>query len=138
MNRLPTTEELQAVRERTIHGPLGIEVIEATPERVVLEMPVSPTVHQPYGVLHGGASVVIAESAASIGAWLAAGDGMVALGTDINASHLRTVVDGRVRAVATPIRQGRTIAVWDVQITDAEERLVCVVRCTLAIRSARA
>lgn len=129
-------EALRAVRDRTIMGTLGIDLVEAGPERVVLEMDVGPQVHQPYGYLHGGASVVLAETAASIGAWIAAGPEFLTFGVEINANHLRPVRDGRVRAVCTPVRQGRTIAVWDTRITDGHDRLVCVSRCTVAIRPA--
>ena len=122
------------VRERTIMGALDIDLIEATGERVELRMPVGPKVHQPYGFLHGGASVVLAETAASIGAWIAAGPEYATFGVEINANHLRPVRDGVVTAVATPIRSGKTIAVWDIQITDAKDRLVCVSRCTVAVR----
>jgi 1,4-dihydroxy-2-naphthoyl-CoA hydrolase len=131
---LPSMESLQAVRERTIMGTLGIDLVEATPERVVLTMPVGSQVHQPYGLLHGGASVVLAETAASIGSWLAAGPDFATFGVEINANHLRSVRNGVVTATATPIRTGRTISVWDTEITDDAGRLVCVSRCTVAVR----
>jgi 1,4-dihydroxy-2-naphthoyl-CoA hydrolase len=126
--------EVADLRARTVLGTLDIAIIEATPERVVLTMPVSPKVHQPYGLLHGGVSVVLAETAASIGAWLAAGPDRLAVGIEINASHLRSVREGTVTASATPIRQGSTIAVWGVEITDDAGRTVCESRCTVAIR----
>ena len=134
----PSTTDLAELRSRTILGALDIEIIEASGKRVVLEMPVGPKVHQPYGFLHGGASVVLAETACSIGAWLAAGPEFETFGVEINANHLRPVRDGRVRAVATPIRQGATIAVWETRITDEQDRLVCVSRCTVAVRPAGA
>ncbi len=133
---VPTLESMQAVRERTIMGALGIELVEASAERVVLSMEVGPRVHQPYGFLHGGASVVLAETAASIGAWMAAGPECSTFGLEINANHLRPVRSGMVTATATPIRNGRSIAVWDTAITDEHDRLVCVSRCTLAVRPA--
>lgn len=125
---------MQAIRERTALGPLGIEIEEAGPDRVVLSVEVGPRVHQPYGFLHGGVSALMAETCASIGSWLAAGSDYEAFGVEINANHLRPVRDGRIVATATPIRQGRTIAVWDTRVEDAEGRLVCVSRCTVAIR----
>ncbi len=131
----PTLAEQYAeVRSRTMLGTLDVDIIEASGERVVLEMPVGPKVHQPYGVLHGGASVVLAETGASIGAGIAAGPEFEAFGVEINANHLRTVTSGRVRSVSTPIRQGRSVAVWDTQIFDDRDRLVCVSRLTVAIR----
>lgn len=123
--------------EGTIHETLGIRAREASPDLVVLEMPVGPQVHQPFGVLHGGASAVIAESAASIGAFLNCAKGEVALGTDLNISHLRAKKQGTVVATARPYRKGRTMHVWSIEITDEEEKLIAVARCTIAIRSGK-
>lgn len=120
----------------TVLDTLGIVVEEATAERVVLSLDVGPAVHQPFGLLHGGVNVVLAETCASIGALLGAPEGHLAYGVEINANHLRSVREGRVVATGTPIRQGRTIAVWDTKIEDAEGRLTCVSRCTVAIRPA--
>lgn len=125
------------VYANTIHETLGIRTIEAGPDRVVLEMDVGPRVHQPFGLLHGGASATIAESAASIGAYLASADDEASLGTDLNISHLRAKRDGVVRAIATPVRKGRSLQVWSVDIVDEEGKLVAVARCTLAIRPVR-
>lgn len=129
-------EAMQAIRERTALEALGIELEEAGPERVVLSVDVGPRVHQPYGFLHGGVSALMSETCASIGSWLAAGSEYEAFGIEINANHLRPVREGRIVATGTPIRQGRTIAVWDTRIEDAEGRLVCVSRCTVALRRA--
>lgn len=125
---------IQALRERTVLGPLGIDVEELGPERVVLSLDVTSRVHQPYGFLHGGVSALLSETCASMGAWLAAGDGVEAFGLEVNANHLRPVREGRIVATGTPIRQGRTIAVWDTRIEDGDGRLVCVSRCTVALR----
>lgn len=122
------------VYENTIHEVLGIRTVEAGPERVVLEMDVGPAVHQPMGLLHGGASAVIAESAASIGALLSCSDEEFAVGIDLNVSHLRARRDGTVRATATPVRKGRSLHVWSVDIVADDGELVAVARCTLAIR----
>ncbi|MCB0879680.1 MAG: PaaI family thioesterase [Thermoleophilia bacterium] len=122
------------LRDQTVHGPLGIEVVEAGPDRMVLQLDVGPQVHQPYGFLHGGVSALLSESCASMGAWLAAGPEYQAFGIEVNANHLRPVRDGRITATATPIRQGRTIAVWDTKVEDDDGRLVCVSRCTVALR----
>jgi uncharacterized protein (TIGR00369 family) len=121
--------------ENTIHETLGIRVVEATVDKVVLEMAVGPQVHQPMGLLHGGASAVIAESAASIGAFLNCDPNEeFCVGTDLNISHLRAKREGTVTATAVPIRKGRTMHVWQIDITDEESKLVAVARCTLAIR----
>lgn len=106
---------------------------EVSPERVVMTMQVDSRVHQPMGLLHGGASLVLAESAASTGANLHCAPGTVALGQEINANHLRGKRDGVVRAVAEPLHVGRTSQVWSILIRDEQERLVCVSRCTLAV-----
>ncbi|MBC7462443.1 MAG: hotdog fold thioesterase [Thermoleophilia bacterium] len=118
----------------TVLDALGIEVVEATAERVVLTLEVGPRVHQPYGYLHGGVSVLLAETGASIGAALAAGPEMQAFGIEINANHLRPVREGRVTSTSTPIQQGRSIAVWDTRITTDAGKLVCISRCTVALR----
>jgi uncharacterized protein (TIGR00369 family) len=118
----------------TIHETLGIRALEASPDRVVLEMDVGPRVHQPMGLLHGGASAVMAESAASIGAFLNCEPGQYSVGTDLNISHLRAVKSGTVTATATPIRKGRSMHVWGIDITRADGEPVAVARCTLAIR----
>jgi len=111
---------------------LGIEFEELTPQRVVATMPVDHRTKQPAGLLHGGASVALAETVASVGAGLSAGEGRMPVGLEINANHLRSVTGGRVRAVGTPLHIGRTSSVWDVRIFDEQERLVCISRCTVA------
>src|SRR3974390_2938753 len=91
---------------------LGVETLEAGPERVTLRLPVDWRVHQPYGILHGGVSALLAESAASYGAALAAGPERAVVGIELNASHLRPVREGHLVADATPVRVGRTVQVW--------------------------
>ena len=112
---------------------LDIELVDTGPDRVTATMPVTDKHHQPFGVLHGGVSVVLAESAASVGAYLAAPDGHAAVGMEVNANHVRSVRQGRLVAVATPLHTGRTTHVWDVKIHHEGETLICVSRCTLAI-----
>jgi uncharacterized protein (TIGR00369 family) len=119
-----------------IHALLDVEVLEAGPERVVLRLPVTWKVHQPYGILHGGVSALLAESAASFGAALAAGPERKVVGIELNASHLRSVRDGHLTATATPVRTGRTVQVWAITLTDDEERAICAARCTLAVLGA--
>jgi 1,4-dihydroxy-2-naphthoyl-CoA hydrolase len=116
-----------------IHGLLDVEVIEATPERVVLRLPVDSRVHQPYGILHGGVSALLAESAASFGGALNAEPGQGVVGIELNASHLRSLRTGHLTATATPIRVGRTIHVWRIDLTDDEGRDICAARCSLAV-----
>ena len=115
---------------------LGVETLEAGPERVVLRLPVDWRVHQPYGILHGGVSALLAESAASFGASLAAGPEHGVVGIELNASHLRSVRDGHLTAEATPVRVGRTVQVWRIALTDDAGRPVCEARCTLSVLGA--
>jgi uncharacterized protein (TIGR00369 family) len=119
-----------------IHELLDVEVIEAGPEKVVLRLPVTWKVHQPYGILHGGVSALLAESAASFGASLAAGRDRQVVGIELNASHLRSVREGHLTATAVPLRVGRTVQVWSIALTDDEEREICAARCTLAVLGA--
>ncbi len=116
-----------------IHGLLGVEMLVTTPERVVLRLPVDWKVHQPYGILHGGVSALLAESAASLGAALAAGPGKGVVGIELNASHLRSLRDGHLTATATPVRVGRTVQVWRITLTDDDGRGICEARCTVSV-----
>lgn len=121
--------------EKTIHGSLGISIVSLDPDKVVLQMAVGPQVHQPFGLLHGGASAVMAESAASIGALLNCDVAeQYAVGVDLNISHLKAMRGGSVTATATPIRMGRTLHVWAIELSDEDGNPVAVARCTLAIR----
>ncbi len=121
--------------EGTIHEVLGIRALEMTAERVVLEMDVTPKVHQPMGLLHGGASAVIAESAASLGAYLNCDtEREIAVGVELNISHLRGRRSGTVTATAWPIRRGRTLQVWRIDVGDENGDPVAAARCTLAVR----
>ena len=121
--------------ENTLLHTLGIRALETSRDRVILEMDVGPRVHQPMGLLHGGASAVLAESAASLGAYLNCDpEREFAVGTDLNISHLRARRDGRVTATAVPVRKGRTLHVWNIDITDQDGSAIAVARCTLAIR----
>ncbi|CAN5875903.1 hotdog fold thioesterase [soil metagenome] len=122
----------------TLLETLNIVVTEAGPERVVATMPVSPKVHQPFGILHGGASVVLAETVASIGASVSIDlSKQHAVGLEINANHIRVVRDGTLTGTATPLHKGRSTHVWNVTINDENGKLVCTSRCTLAIIEAR-
>ena len=122
------------VQQQTLLTTLGIEIVETSKQRVVARMPVGPKVHQPFGLLHGGASVALAETVASMAGMLnvdTAKEGVV--GLEINANHLRGKRGGAVTAVATPVHIGRRTHVWEVRITDEQDKLVCISRCTLAV-----
>lgn len=127
-------DQAQAMSANTLMETLGITMLEATPQRVRASMPVTPRVHQPFGLLHGGASVALAETVASIAGWLNVDqEKQACVGQEINANHLRAKRDGTITAEATPIHLGRTSQVWDIRITDEAGKLVCVSRCTLAV-----
>ena len=134
MNDAAILEAFRALPSRGLADTLGIEVIELTPDRVVATMPVDGRTRQPFGILHGGASVALAETVVSLGAWRNIDDTrFAAVGLEINANHVRSKTDGVVRAVATPLHRGRTTHVWSAEITDETGRLVCISRCTIAI-----
>lgn len=117
----------------SVHDQLGVELVEVDPERVVVRVEVGPKVHQPYGILHGGVSALLAESAASIGGAVSVAPDHVVVGTELNCSHLRSMRSGTLTATATPIRKGRTVHVWGIELRDEKERLICVARCTLQV-----
>ena len=116
-----------------VHDLLGVDVVEASADRVVLRVAVGPKVHQPYGILHGGVSALLAEGAASYGGALSVGPTHIVVGTEINCSHLRALSSGTLTATATPIRKGRSVQVWGIELTDERYRLIAVARCTLQV-----
>jgi uncharacterized protein (TIGR00369 family) len=135
-----TTGADVAARLNTSTGDLaarmGVRFLEATPERVVATMPVAGNT-QPYGLLHGGASCVLAETLGSIGAALhGAGRGLIAVGVDINATHHRGVRDGLVTGTATAVALGSTIAAYEIVVADDAGRRVCTARLTCLLRNA--
>jgi 1,4-dihydroxy-2-naphthoyl-CoA hydrolase len=121
-----------------VHSLLGVELIEATPDKVVLQVPVGPKVFQPYGILHGGVSALLAEGAASFGGALNIEPDQIVVGTELNCSHLRSMSSGVLTATATPIRKGRRVQVWAVDLSDQDGRQICVARCTLQVLDAPA
>lgn len=115
-------------------GFLGIEFVAIDDNSLTLRMPVTEKVHQPFGRLHGGASVVLAETAGSMGAAFCVDPAQFAcVGMEINANHIRPVRDGWVHATATPESIGRTTHVWSIRIRDEADRLVCISRLTVAV-----
>ncbi|CAM3985153.1 hypothetical protein GCM10009799_13930 [Nocardiopsis rhodophaea] len=114
---------------------MGVEISEASAKRVVGRMPVANNT-QPYGLLHGGASCVLAETLGSVGSAIHAGEGRIAVGIEINATHHRSATEGHVTGVATAVHLGRTLATWDIVITDDEGRRVCTSRLTCMLRDA--
>jgi uncharacterized protein (TIGR00369 family) len=115
---------------------LGVEIVEASAERVVGTMPVEGNT-QPYGLLHGGASAALAETLGSIGSMLHAGSSKIAVGVDLNCTHHRGVRSGLVTGVATPLHRGRSTATYEIVISDEEGRRVCTARLTCLLRDVR-
>ena len=110
--------------------------MEMTVDRVTMELDIGPQVHQPMGILHGGASAVLAESAASMGTFMNCDpEREYAVGIELSISHLKSKTAGLLRATATPIRKGRSVHVWNIELTDEDDKKVAVSRCTVLIRS---
>lgn len=126
------TDSFEAMRKGTAVEALGIQFETVTKERVVATMPVDHRTRQPFGLLHGGASVLLAETVASVGGQLNAPEGMMAVGMEINANHLRAKRDGIVRGTATPIHVGRSSSVWSIEVADEAGKPICISRCTIA------
>ncbi len=115
-----------------LNEKMGVKILEASADRVVATMPVEGNT-QPYGLLHGGASVVLAESLGSLGSAIHAHPDRYSVGVDINATHHRAVRSGLVTGVATPLYLGRSMATYEVVITDERDRRVCTCRITCAL-----
>lgn len=135
-DRADWAETLGGSLDGTLIERLGIEILEAGPERVVARMPVAGNV-QPFGLLHGGATASLCETVASVGASLAAAPQRTAVGIELNVNHMRAVTAGNVTATGTALRAGRSVAVWDVRVHDDAGELYAVGRLTLAVRDAR-
>ena len=114
---------------------MGVQITEASAERVVATMPVEGNT-QPYGLLHGGASAVLAETIGSVGAMLHGGISKIAVGVDLNCTHHRGARSGLVTGVATPVHRGRSTATYEIVISDEQERRVCTARLTCLLRGA--
>lgn len=104
--------------------------------KVVIQMPVTDKVKQPFGYLHGGANLALGETACSLGAaYLIDTSQFIPLGLEMNANHIRSTKEGNVTAVATILHQGQTTQVWNIEIKDDDDRLICIMRGTIAIKS---
>ncbi|MEU3553037.1 hotdog fold thioesterase [Streptomyces fragilis] len=114
---------------------MGIDILEASAERVVGTMPVEGNT-QPYGLLHGGASAVLAETLGSVGSMLHGGPAKIAVGVDLNCTHHRGLQSGFVTGVATPVHRGRSTATYEIVISDEQDRRVCSARLTCLLRDA--
>lgn len=129
-----SVEMLTAIHVNTTVALLGIEFLEVGDDFIRARCPVDSRTKQPAGILHGGISVVLAETLGSCGAAFASPPGHRAVGLDINANHIRSASEGWVTGIARPIHIGRTTHVWDIRITNEAGQLVCVSRLTVAVK----
>ncbi len=130
--------QLTALGDGVLPGLLDIQFTEYGDDWIRARMPVGKKVHQPFGRLHGGASVVLAETVASVAGAMAVPEGKVTVGLDINANHVRAARDGYVYATAKAEQLGRTTQVWTIRIKDDAGKLICLSRMTAAVIDAAA
>lgn len=136
---IPSKEIVESLRPNTMMEHLGIEITEIGEDFMKARMPVDHRTHQPYGVLHGGASAALAESIGSMsGAMCVDLSKKIVVGLEINCNHIRAARSGFVHGIAKPIHLGGTTHVWDIRITDDNGKLVCVSRLTLAVLDRKA
>ncbi|WP_025763515.1 hotdog fold thioesterase [Dyadobacter tibetensis] len=128
-------DQIQAFGKNTMSDHLGIEFTEVGSDFLVAKMPVDSRTHQPFGILHGGASLVLAETLGSVASHLCLKEPELqhAVGLDINANHIRSVKEGFVYGIATPLHIGKSTHIWEIKITNEDNKLVCISRLTVAI-----
>ena len=131
-----SVETLTRAHKDTAPERLGVEFLEVGDDFIRARVPVDSRTRQPYGILHGGVSVVLAETLGSCGAAFACAPGHRAVGLDINANHIRSASSGWVTGVARPVHMGRSTHVWQVELTNEAGQLTCVSRLTLSILAA--
>jgi len=132
----PDLDEANEMGSGCAIGHLGIELTEIGADHLIGRMPVDRRTRQPFGILHGGATVLLAETLVSCAATFVAGPGQACVGMEINANHLRPVTSGWVTGTARPISLGRRTQVWEVRVVGDADKLVCISRCTLAVIAA--
>lgn len=131
---LVTPAQLNIIERPTLVSHIGIEFTEVGEDFLVAKMPVDARTHQPFGILHGGASVVLAETLGSVAATLCIdSQKQYAVGLEINANHIRSVKNGYVYGTVRPVHVGRSTQVWSIEIVNEEGKLVCSSRITMAI-----
>jgi 1,4-dihydroxy-2-naphthoyl-CoA hydrolase len=129
-----SVEDLNAYQQQTLVSHLGIRYTEVGEDFLSAVMPVDQRTKQPAGILHGGASVALAETLGSTGANLVVDrDKQLCVGLEINANHVRAMREGSVRGTARPLHIGGTTQVWEIRISDSQDRLVCISRITMAV-----
>lgn len=130
----PLTDKFFALSQKHLASTLGIEFLSIEREKLVARMPVDDRTKQPFGLLHGGASVALAETLASVGGWLQIDpEKFAVVGLEINANHVRSVREGFVIGTAVPLHVGRTTQIWETRIVDERGKLVSISRCTLSV-----
>lgn len=130
---LTFVRQIEALNTSSLNHRMGIEITEVSRDRIVGTMPVEGNT-QPFGLLHGGASVVLAETLGSTGSALHAGPDRIVVGVDINATHHRAARSGLVTGVATPLSLGNTLCSWEVVVSDEDGKRVCTSRITCLVR----
>lgn len=128
-------DEINAFSQETMVSHIGIRIIEIGDDYLKASMPVDKRTHRPQGILHGGASVALAETVGSIAAYMCAKPGSNCVGLEINANHIKTIKEGTVYGVARPIHIGRSTQVWDIRVSDDLHRTISVCRLTVAVLS---
>jgi 1,4-dihydroxy-2-naphthoyl-CoA hydrolase len=132
----PTVDMINDFGQKSMSHHLGIEIIEIGDDYLKARMPVNERTKQPLGLLHGGASCVLAETLGSVsGAFCVDHQRQTVVGLEINANHLRSARDGYVTGISKPIHIGKTTQVWDIRITNEKDELVCISRLTLAVKN---
>jgi 1,4-dihydroxy-2-naphthoyl-CoA hydrolase len=133
-----TLEQLNAMGQNTMADLLGMKFTEIGEDFLKLQMPVDHRTHQPYGILHGGASAALAETVGSVASSMCINtEKLICVGMEINCNHLRAKREGAVTATALPIHIGATSHVWDIRITDEAGKMICISRLTMAILKKR-
>jgi len=132
--RTVSIDDLNALSANTLGAHLDMRFIEVNDTQLIATMPVDARTHQPYGLLHGGASAALAETVGSVASWLTVNpETHLAVGIEINCNHVRGKKEGVVTAVASPLHIGATTHVWDIRISDEHQKLICISRLTVAI-----
>jgi 1,4-dihydroxy-2-naphthoyl-CoA hydrolase len=132
----PDLNQLNELCKNTLAATLGMSFTEIGDDYIKLRMPVNETTHQPYGLLHGGASAALAETVGSVASWMCIDSSrQICVGMEINCNHIKAKRNGYVIATAAPLHIGSTTHVWDIRIKDEQEQLVCISRLTVAVRA---
>jgi len=132
-----TVDDMNKFRENTMMGHLDITFEEKGEDFLTASMPVDARTHQPMGILHGGASVVLAETLGSCASLMTVEKGYYSVGLEIKANHIKSISQGRVTGRTTPLHLGRTTQVWDIEITSDKGELICASRLTMAVLETR-